>query len=108
MENNQKIIRQKSLFDDENSDEIFLKEELRKRRQLEIKRKERELEEKHAKSCQVDISEVDKIIERNNEFYEEMLKGVFGSSISNDGKPYRDMLEERLKNCISDNTEYNF
>lgn len=45
----QKIIRQKTLFDDENSDENFLKEELKRRRQLEIKRKEKESIEKYNK-----------------------------------------------------------
>lgn len=45
----QKIIRQKTLFDDENSDEKFLREELKRRRRLEIKRKEKESIEKYNK-----------------------------------------------------------
>ncbi len=85
MEYNQKIIRQKTLFDDENSDENFLKEELKRRRRLEIKRKERELEEKYAKSCQIDVSEVDEHIKQSVEQYKKMIIETFGSDIfSND------------------------
>ena len=39
--NKPKIIRQKSLFDDENSDLNYLKEELGKRRLNEIKKREK-------------------------------------------------------------------
>lgn len=108
MISNYKIIRQKTLFDDETSDDKCFREEIKKKRKKEIKEKEKAYMERYAKSCQVNLSEVDKIIERNNEFYEEMLKGVFGSSISNDEKPYRDMLEEWFKDYVSDNTEYDF
>ena len=45
-----KIVRQKSLFDDENSDLTYLKEELRKRRLKEIKEKgKKEQENNHKK-----------------------------------------------------------
>lgn len=44
-----KIIRQKSLFDDESSDEIFLKQVLKKLREQEIKKKEKEYLERYAK-----------------------------------------------------------
>lgn len=108
MISNYKIIRQKTLFDDETSDDKYFREEIKKKRKKEIKEKEKAYMERYAKNCQVNLSEVDKIIERNNEFYEEMLKGVFGSSISNDEKPYRDMLEEWFKDYVSDNTEYDF
>lgn len=81
MEDKQKIIRQKTLFDDENSDENFLREELRKRRQLEIKRKERELEEKYAKSCQIDVSEVDEYIKQSIEQHKKMIIETFGFDI---------------------------
>lgn len=81
MENTQKIIRQKTLFDDENSDEDFLREELRKRRQLEIKRREHELEEKYTKSCQIDVSEVDEYIKQSIEQHKKMIIETFGFDI---------------------------
>lgn len=103
-----KIIRQKTLFDDETSDDKYFREEMKKIRAKEIEKKEKAYIEKYAKSYQVDLSEIDKIIERNNEFYEEMLKTVFGNSISNGEKSYGDMLEEWFKDNVSDDTDYNF
>lgn len=44
-----KIIRQKSLFDDENSDLNYLKEELGKRRLNEIKKRVKKEQEKYHK-----------------------------------------------------------
>lgn len=81
MEDNQKIIRQKTLFDDENSDEDYLREELRKRRQLEIKRKERELEGKYAKNCQNDVPEVDEYIKQSIKQHKKMIIETFGFDI---------------------------
>lgn len=42
-----KIVRQRTLFDDENSDLNYLKEELKKLRLKEIKEKEKKTEEKY-------------------------------------------------------------
>jgi hypothetical protein len=42
-----KIVRQRTLFDDENSDLNYLKEELKKLRLKEIKEKEKKAEEKY-------------------------------------------------------------
>lgn len=41
-----KIVRQKTLFDDENSDEVYFKQEFKKLRIQEIKEKEKQANEK--------------------------------------------------------------
>lgn len=103
----QNIIRQKTLFDDENSDSNYFKEEIKRIHQQEIKEKEKAYMKKYAKRVQVPLSEVDKTIERNMKAYEEMLKDIYGGTIPNDKKSYSDMVKEIVRDFISD-ADYEF
>lgn len=81
MVNKSMIKRQKTLFDDENSDDIYFKEEMKKIREREIKEKEKVYLENYAKSIQVPLSEADKHIEDGIKTYESMIIKIFGEYI---------------------------
>lgn len=81
MKNQIKIIRQKSLFDDETSDDIYFKEEMKRIREKEIREKEKAYLENYAKSIQVPLSEADDHIKNSIKAYENMIIESFGKYI---------------------------
>ena len=84
-----KIIRQKTLFDDENSDELYFNEEMKRIRKKEIKEKEKSYLNQKAKENQVPLSESRKVIERSMKQYDDMILEIFG-----DEKVFNDWCKE--------------
>lgn len=73
-----KIYYQKTLFDDGNSEELYLKKEIKKRREKEVKEKEKNYLAKKAKENQTSLADVSKVIKNNLEQYDNMLIKIFG------------------------------
>lgn len=89
----QQIIRQKTLFDDENSDELYLKEEMKRLRRKKIKEKEKDYLKRKAEENQVPLSESRRVIERDMKQYDDMILKIFG-----DKDVFNDWCKEILSN----------
>lgn len=88
---NGKIIRQKTLFDDENSDELYFKEEMKRLRKKEIKEKEKVYLNRKANDAQIPLSEAKGIILRSMKQYDDNIAKLFGD---------KDALENWFKESI--------
>lgn len=91
-----KIIRQKTLFDDENSDELYFNEEMKRLRRKEIKEKEQAYLNQKAIENQVPLSESRRVIERSMKQYDDMILEIFGDKdVFNDW--YKELFAKKIK-----------